>query len=148
MAKASDDRLAKPRGLALVRKVVVEHQFACFVVLCIAVALTMTIVSLYLYRRSGAMNLDMSRPGYERVRTEVEKSSDDQPYDSSGPLNNQAIEDFQGRINKYQDELNDMGNYDNSSITDDSLNLVDPNQSNDQSADQPAGQTGDSEPAS
>ena len=112
-----------------VREFVVAHQFACFIILCVAVALVMTLISLELYRRSGAIKLDMSRPGYEAVRTEVEKSSDDQPYDNSGPLNDSAINDFENRIKKYQSELDELGTYDNSIISDDSLNLTEPAES-------------------
>ena len=102
------------------KEFVVAHQFACFIILCVAIALVMTLISLELYRRSGAIK----RPGYEAVRTEVEKSSDDQPYDSSGPLNDSAINDFENRIKKYQSELDELGTYDNSIISDDSLNLT------------------------
>ena len=112
-----------------VREFVVAHQFACFIILCVAIALVMTLISLELYRRSGAIKLDMSRPGYEAVRTEVEKSSYDQPYDSSGPLNDSAINDFENRIKKYQSELDELGTYDNSIISDDSLNLTEPAES-------------------
>lgn len=108
------------------RNVLARHQFVCFVILCIVVALVMTIISLELYRRSGAMKLDMSRPGYEKVRTEVEKSTDDQPYDSTGAFTEEAVSDFDNRIDKYQQELDAMGDYDNASITDQSLNLVNP----------------------
>lgn len=107
------------------RQFFIDHRFALFVVSCIIVAIVMTGISLVLYQRSGAMKLDMSRPGYESVRTEVEKSNDDQPYSSSGAFDDEVIQDFENRIDKYRDELNNMGDYDNASITDESLNLID-----------------------
>lgn len=113
-----------------IRQVLGAHQFACFITLCVVIAGAMTVISLELYRRSGAMKLDMSRPGYEKVRTEVEKSSDDQPYDSSGALTDEALQDFENRIKKYQDELDNLGQYDNSIISDESLNLVNPSNNN------------------
>lgn len=113
-----------------IRQVLGAHQFACFIALCAVIAGAMTVISLELYRRSGAMKLDMSRPGYEKVRTEVEKSSDDQPYDSSGVLTDEALQDFENRIKKYQDELDNLGQYDNSIISDKSLNLVNPSDNN------------------
>lgn len=113
-----------------IRQVLGAHQFACFITLCVVIAGAMTVISLELYRRSGAMKLDMSRPGYEKVRTEVEKSSDDQPYDSSGALTDEALQDFENRIKKYQDELDNLGQYDNSIISDESLNLVNPSDNN------------------
>lgn len=113
-----------------IRQVLGAHQFACFITLCVVIAGAMTVISLELYRRSGAMKLDMSRPGYEKVRTEVEKSSDDQPYDSSGALTDDALQDFENRIKKYQDELDNLGQYDNPIISDESLNLVNPSDNN------------------
>ena len=113
-----------------IRQVLGTHQFACFITLCVVIAGVMTVISLELYRRSGAMKLDMSRPGYEKVRTEVEKSSDDQPYDSSGALTYEALQDFESRVKKYQDELDNLGQYDNSIISDESLNLVNPSDNN------------------
>lgn len=117
--------MSKPKRWSL-RQVIGEHQFVCFIALCIVIAAVMTVISLELYRRSGAMKLDMSRPGYEKVRTEVEKSSDDQPYDSSGALTEEAVRDFENRVKKYQGELDNLGKYDNSIISDESLNLVNP----------------------
>lgn len=113
-----------------VRQVITDHQFACFVILCILIATVMTLISLELYRRSGAMKLDMSRPGYEKVRTEVEKSSDDQPYDSSGALTEEAVQDFEDRVKKYRGELEGLGQYDNSIISDENLDLVNPDSGN------------------
>lgn len=101
-----------------------DHQFALFIIICITIAFIMTLISLELYRRSGAMNLDMSRPGYESVRTEVEQTSDDRPYSSSGSLTNEAITDFEERLNNYKDELNNLGTYDNSIVSDENLNLT------------------------
>ena len=101
-----------------------DHQFALFIIICITIAFIMTLISLELYRRSGAMNLDMSRPGYESVRTEVEQTSDDRPYSSSGSLTNEAITDFEERLNNYKNELNNLGTYDNSIVSDENLNLT------------------------
>ena len=105
-------------------KYLVEHQFALFIIICITAAFIMTLISLELYRRSGAMNLDMSRPGYESVRMKVEQTSDDRPYSSSGSLTNEAITDFEERLNNYKDELNNLGTYDNSIVSDENLNLT------------------------
>ena len=72
MAKTrADGQLATKR----LRQFFIDHRFAFFIASCIIVAIVMTGISLVLYQRSGAMKLDMSRPGYESVRTEVEKST-------------------------------------------------------------------------
>ena len=111
--------------LTSVKNFVLAHQFLFFVVFCIVIAFVMTMISLQLYKHSGAMKLDMSRPGYEQVRSEVEKSRDDQPYSATGELNEAAIDDFNNRVDRYKQELKNLGTYDNSIISDENLNLVD-----------------------
>lgn len=111
--------------LTSVKNFVLAHQFLFFVIFCIVIAFVMTMISLQLYKHSGAMKLDMSRPGYEQVRSEVEKSRDDQPYSATGELNEAAIDDFNNRVDRYKQELKNLGTYDNSIISDENLNLVD-----------------------
>lgn len=111
--------------LTSVKNFVLAHQFLFFIIFCIVIAFVMTMISLQLYRHSGAMRLDMSRPGYESVRSEVEKSRDDQPYSATGELNEAAIDDFNNRVDRYKRELENLGTYDNSIISDENLNLVD-----------------------
>ena len=102
-----------------------KRQFACFIILCIIIAAVMTGISLEIYKHSDAIKLDMSRPGYEKVRKQVEKSADDQPFDSNGPIDKKAVSDFENRMDKYKKELNGLGNYDSSTIDDDNLGLTD-----------------------
>lgn len=103
-----------------------SHQFALFIIGCIAFAMLMTSVSLWLYRQSGAMKLDMSRPGYEKVRKKVEKSQDDESYPSSGKIDEKAEADFKKRLQKYQNDLKKMGTFDDSATDDESLDLSNP----------------------
>lgn len=112
-----------------------SHQFALFIIGCIAFAMLMTSISLWLYRQSGAMKLDMSRPGYEKVRKKVEKSQDDESYPSSGKIDKKAVDDFRKRLKKYQDDLSKMGTFDNSPVSDESLNLKNPGEITVDSAD-------------
>lgn len=111
--------------LTSVKNFIVGHQFACFISLCVVVAVVMTGISLTLYRASGAIKLDMSRPGYEKVRKAVEDSDDDKPFASSGTLDKEALRDFDDRIKKLQDDLDKLGDYDSADISDEDLLLHD-----------------------
>lgn len=113
-----------------VTKYVTEHRFGCFIAICLVVSAVMTGISLKLYQMSGAIQLDMSRPGYEKVRTQVEKDVDDKPFDSNGKLDKKATTDFEQRINKYQNELKNLNNFDSSVIDDSNLGISDGDQSN------------------
>lgn len=85
----------------------------------------MTGVSLTLYRASGAIKLDMSRPGYEKMRKAVEDSNDDKPFASSGNLDREALRDFDDRVKKLQDDLDKLGDYDSADVSDEDLLLHD-----------------------
>lgn len=109
---------------------VINHQFASFISLAILIALVMTGISLMLYRYSGAIVLDMSRPGYEKVRGKVEKSTDNQHFDSNSKLDAKAIEQFNNQLNKYQSELSKLGNFSAGNFEDSDLGLVDQSPNN------------------
>ncbi|MDO4271701.1 MAG: hypothetical protein Q4C83_01810 [Candidatus Saccharibacteria bacterium] len=111
--------------LSNIKSFVIEHQFACFISLCVAIAIVMTGVSLTLYRASGAIKLDMSRPGYEKMRKAVEDSNDDKPFASSGNLDREALRDFDDRVKKLQDDLDKLGDYDSADVSDEDLLLHD-----------------------
>ncbi len=53
-------------------------------------------ISLQLYNDSGAAQLDLSRPGYQSIRDQVDHSDDDLPnYNSSGSINATTINQFE-----------------------------------------------------
>lgn len=101
-----------------------KRKFALFIIICICIALIMTGISLELYRSSDAIKLDMSRPGYEKVRAKVEKTEENNNFDSSGPLNDKVYEDFGKRIHKFEDDLEKLDNYEESTVSDENLNLT------------------------
>jgi len=54
----------------------------------------MTSISLALYKSSGAYQLDLSRPGFTDVRSQVEKDDSFQNYSSAGAIDQAAITSF------------------------------------------------------
>lgn len=103
---------------------VAKRQLACFVALALVVSVAMTGVSMWIYAASGAIKLDLSRPGYEKVRQEVTANDDSQqPYPSSGALTPEALKDFRERLDKSQADLNGAGNFNGDTLTDKNLGL-------------------------
>lgn len=100
------------------------HQFAIMVTMASIIAVIMTGISLVLYWRSGAIKLDLSRPGYEKVRKTVQDNSVEQPFSSNGAVDQAAIDDFNKRLNGYQEQLKQLGDYKSASISDDDLGLT------------------------
>lgn len=110
--------------IAKAKQWILEHQFLTFVVSVLAVATVLTGVSLWLYNASGTARLDLSRPGYEKVRSEVkDEDSKTEPFSSTGPIDSQSVKDFRARYEALKKKLDKTGNYDESAISDDNLGL-------------------------
>ncbi len=71
-----------------------EHRISLLLVMAITIALTLTIVSVFLYNSSGAAQLDLSRPGYRAVSDKVEHDTEIDRYSSSGPVTDGTIKEF------------------------------------------------------
>lgn len=71
-----------------------EHRISLLLVMAITLALTLTIVSVFLYNSSGAAQLDLSRPGYRAVSNKVERDTEIDRYSSSGPVTDGTIKEF------------------------------------------------------
>jgi len=72
-----------------------QHRFLILIGLAITVALVLVIISMTLYSSSGAIQLDLSRPGYKTVSSQA--TSDESgfvDYPTSGKLNAKSINDF------------------------------------------------------
>jgi len=73
-----------------------RHRFLLLIGLTITVALGLVSVSLVMYNVSGAALLDFSRPGFQSVASQADKSSADfKTYSASGPVNAKTIQEFQ-----------------------------------------------------
>ena len=71
------------------------HQFFTMIIIVIVVALFMVYVALSLYQSSGALQLDLSRPGYDSAREEASKGR--QPFagfSADGPIDQQSLNEF------------------------------------------------------
>ena len=60
------------------------HRFLLLIVLSIIIASVLVIISMMMYSSSGAAQLDLSRPGYDDVRDQIDKSDDFNDYSSTG----------------------------------------------------------------
>ncbi len=73
-----------------------RHRYFVLIFSTIFVALVLVGISMWMYYASGAVQLDLSRPGYSSVAKQV---TDDENtftvYSSTGPVNSQSINQFQ-----------------------------------------------------
>ncbi len=105
------------------RKIATRHQLTLAIVLTVVIALIMTAVSLSLYVSSGTLQLDLSRPGYESARKELIKPEDKTDYASNGPVNKQALDEYQKLFDAQRTELNRIGRFKDQGLSDDTLML-------------------------
>lgn len=103
---------------AHVSAVIQRHRFIYAIAGAIVVGLLLTITSMSLYITSGASQLDLSRPGYERARTQVVEPKEDEKFDSSGPINVNVIDEFQKIFTKHRTALSNTDNFDSSVLDD------------------------------
>lgn len=100
-----------------------RHRFAYAITGAISIGLLLTVISMSLYISSGASQLDLSRPGYERARTQVDESKDDERFTASGPMNSDVIDEFQKLYAKNRTKLNGSDKFDSAIIDDTQLRL-------------------------
>jgi hypothetical protein len=76
-----------------------------------------------LYVTSGASQLDLSRPGYERARTQVDESKEDNTFETNGAISSDIISEFQVLYEKQRAKLNASDKFDSSIVDDTQLRL-------------------------
>ena len=101
-----------------------QHQFMMAIIFTVLVAIIMTGVSLSLYVSSGTLQLDLSRPGYEAARKELIKPQSTNEFAVSGPINKQALDEYQKLFDEQRKELNSIGKFKDKGLDDDSLTLA------------------------
>lgn len=100
-----------------------NYKFALMITLSVIIAVTLSGISVFVYVWTGAINIDLSRPGYEKNREETAYDEDEIPFSSSGPINSEAIDDFNQRLDKIQNELGGMNNFSADAMSDEALGL-------------------------
>ena len=101
---------------AHVSSMIQRHRLVYGVVGAIAIGLLLTVISMSLYISSGASQLDLSRPGYERARTQVDESKDQNTFETNGPIDAQTISRFQTLFTNNRTKLNGADKFDSSAI--------------------------------
>ena len=104
--------------LALVRR----HRFPFALASIVGITILMTAISLSLYVSSGTSELDLSRPGFEKIREEVKQAPNDN-FSSTGPVDRQSIDEFDALYKKQRNYINALGDFQDSSLDDSSLQL-------------------------
>jgi hypothetical protein len=112
------------RRYSVVQKVISlanRHKLSAALLLAIIAALTLTVISVSMYYVAGFSRYDLSRPGYEKERTEIAKPTAQKEYDTTGPVNKGTIDSFLREFDDRQKDLKAYGDYLDPSLTDEDL---------------------------
>jgi cbb3-type cytochrome oxidase subunit 3 len=72
-----------------------QHRFLILIAATIVIAIILVAISLYIYKASGAAQLDLSRPGYISVSSQtVNNDNGITDYSEIGPINSDTITQF------------------------------------------------------
>ena len=77
-----------------------RHRLALLLVGTVLTALILTVVSMIIYNSSGAAQLDLSRPGYRSVSSQIDSTDEIDGFSASGPIDKQTIQDFMSLYDK------------------------------------------------
>lgn len=105
-------------------EIIQRHRIVYAVIAALLISFLLTIVSMALYVTSGASRLDLSRPGYERVRSEVQQNSDKDDFSSTGGINQGVAKDFQVRFNRHRDTLSKLDTFGTNALDDNELQIA------------------------
>ena len=104
--------------------VVARHRITYGIIAALSIALLLTMVSMALYVSSGASRLDLSRPGYEQVRKEVQHDATEEQFSSSGPINEEVLKDFQTRYTAHRETMKKLDNFGSNALQDGQLQIL------------------------
>ena len=71
-----------------------EHRFMILILGTILIALILVSISIAIYKFSGSAQLDLSRPGYQSVSNQVNRTDPVTDYSAIGPVNKSTVNDF------------------------------------------------------
>jgi hypothetical protein len=102
-----------------------QHKFMVLVGMTIVTSLLLVVVSLYLYRSSGAEQLDLSRPGYEAVREQASQNdlNDFTSFPSTGPLDKDAIGTFRSLYDEQLKQATALNSFGGEVMSDSALSI-------------------------
>jgi hypothetical protein len=106
------------------RDLIDRHRITYAIIGALLLTMLLTAVSMALYVSSGASRLDLSRPGYERIRDDAQRNDDEEAFSATGPINSSVANDFQKRFSKHRATLNKLDTYGTNALDDEELQIA------------------------
>ena len=90
--------------------------------IAIGASLVTTVVSVVIYNVTGFYKLDLSRPGYESERQNIEDRTEE-TFDTTSPLTKEALDSILHDFDTRVENLKSYGDFRESVLTDESLQI-------------------------
>jgi len=101
-----------------------KHRFSLLITMAIIVTTVLVLISMNMYYSSGAAQLDLSRPGYKGVRTQVETTDNDfQNYSAVGSINQKTISEFKALFEKQAQKTKSVDAFGGDPLSPESLGI-------------------------
>lgn len=101
-----------------------KTKFMIFIGAALLVSIFMVYVALSLYRSSGALQLDLSRPGYDSARKEAAKDSTVfEGFSPNGPINEASLSEFDAKYKQKAVEALSIDAYSGDALSDQTLTI-------------------------
>jgi hypothetical protein len=121
---ALHQRLREHRVTRKVMYAAERHKLPAALVLAVFAALVLTVISVSMYYAAGFYRYDLSRPGYEKERTEIAKPTPQREYNTTSPVTKGTVDGFLDEFDARQKDLKAYGDYRDPSLTDEDLMLT------------------------
>lgn len=107
-----------------IKRLIDQHRFGVFISSVILLAVLLVMVSMWLYYSSDAFRLDLSRPEYMELRSEINKGAEKKDaFEAQGAINDEVLEDFLKRYSAESDKALNAKAFSNDVLSDEQLGL-------------------------
>lgn len=99
------------------------HKFFVLVAATIGVSLLLVMVAMAMYSSSGAAQLDLSRPGYQAVQAQADRSEPITAFPATGPLTKDNLKDFRKMYDSQAEQVLGYDGFGGDPMSDPALGL-------------------------
>jgi hypothetical protein len=100
-----------------------KNRFVLLIVVSIIVSLVLVAMSLSLYAWSGAAQVDLSRPGYSGIRSQVSEDQEPVAFPSSGSIDAEVLNDYEVLYNKTATQVTSVDAFESGALSDETLRI-------------------------
>lgn len=108
-----------------VKHLIMRYKLPTFLIAVISLAFILVSISMSIYYSSGAFQLDLSRPEYKSVRSQIAKDSKltDKQFDTQGEISERVLDQFLDMYKEKSDKLIEAKAFSSDVLNDEQLGL-------------------------